>query len=53
MWAAEMADYERNLSIARAELDEQSWQQAWAEGQAMDMDRAIEYALKEPDPSSN
>jgi tetratricopeptide (TPR) repeat protein len=53
MWAAEMADYERNLSIARAELDEQSWQQAWAEGEAMDMDRAIEYALKEPDPSSN
>jgi len=47
MWAAALADYERNLSIARAELDEQSWQQAWAEGKEMDIDRAIEYALKE------
>jgi predicted ATPase/class 3 adenylate cyclase len=51
MWAAEMADYERNLSIARAELDEQSWQQAWVEGEAMDIERAIDYALKDPDSS--
>ncbi len=45
MWAAEIADYDRNLSEARAGLDEQNWQRAWAEGAAMDMERAIEYAL--------
>jgi predicted ATPase/class 3 adenylate cyclase len=46
-WAAEKADYERNLSLARTELDEESWQRAWAEGEAMDVEQAIAYALRE------
>jgi predicted ATPase/class 3 adenylate cyclase len=49
MWAAEIAEYERNLSIARSQLDEQSWQQAWTEGEAMDMEQAVAYALKDTD----
>lgn len=45
-WPAERADYERNLAIARAQLDEQSWQKAWEEGREMNVIQAIEYALE-------
>jgi predicted ATPase/class 3 adenylate cyclase len=53
-WAAEHADYERNLESARAQLDEATWETAWQEGRAMAlgerrMERAIEYALGEND----
>ncbi|MFL5734319.1 MAG: hypothetical protein ACJ78Q_14120, partial [Chloroflexia bacterium] len=47
MWPAERADYERNVAIARAQLDKQTWEKAWQEGQAMSMEQAIEYALAE------
>jgi DNA-binding CsgD family transcriptional regulator len=35
------------LAMARSQLDEVSWQEAWAEGRAMPMEAAIEYALSE------
>ena len=43
---AERPDYERNLAAARAQLDEVTWQTAWAEGQAMTQEQAIAYALE-------
>jgi serine/threonine-protein kinase PknK len=38
------------LATARSRLDEPSWAEAWAEGRAMSMERAIEYALSEEQP---
>ena len=35
------------LAAAHARLDEASWRAAWAEGRAMSMERATEYALSE------
>jgi DNA-binding CsgD family transcriptional regulator len=36
---------------ARSKLEEGAWAKAWEEGQAMSMERAIEYALSEEEPS--
>jgi tetratricopeptide (TPR) repeat protein len=44
MWPAERADYERNLSAARARVDDATWQAAYAEGRAMSMEQAVAYA---------
>jgi predicted ATPase/class 3 adenylate cyclase/Tfp pilus assembly protein PilF len=46
MWPAERAEYERNTSVLRAQVDEARWQKAWAEGSAMGMEQATEYALR-------
>jgi non-specific serine/threonine protein kinase len=35
------------LAAARSQLDEASWEEAWAEGRAMSMEQAIDYALSE------
>jgi non-specific serine/threonine protein kinase len=35
------------IDAARAQLDEETWEAAWAEGQAMTQEEAIEYALSE------
>ncbi len=43
------ANYERNLSIVREQLDEASVAATWAEGRAMTMEQAIAYALAEPE----
>ncbi len=43
---ADQRDYDLNLAAARAQLDEAAWQAAWAEGRAMSMEQAIEYALE-------
>jgi DNA-binding CsgD family transcriptional regulator len=40
------------LVMARSQLDEASWRAAWAEGRAMSMDQAIDYALSEEKPTS-
>jgi predicted ATPase/class 3 adenylate cyclase len=45
MWAAERADYERNLLAARPQLDDDTWEAALAEGRAMTIEQATEYAL--------
>jgi predicted ATPase len=52
MYAAELADYERNLANARAQLDgrrarEAVWEKAWQEGRAMSIEQAVAYALEE------
>jgi len=39
--------YEQGLSLARAQLGEEVFEKAWAEGRAMSMEEAIEYALEE------
>jgi DNA-binding CsgD family transcriptional regulator/tetratricopeptide (TPR) repeat protein len=38
------------LADARSRLDETSWRAAWAEGRAMSMEQAIDYALSEQKP---
>src|SRR5262249_16793287 len=38
------AEYERGVAAARAQLDETAFKRAWAEGHAMGMEQAIEYA---------
>ncbi len=45
-------EYERNLAIARAQLDDAAFHVAWAEGKAMTMEQAINYALVQPVESS-
>jgi predicted ATPase/DNA-binding SARP family transcriptional activator/DNA-binding CsgD family transcriptional regulator len=39
------------LVAARSQLDEASWEAAWAQGRAMSMEQAIEYALSEEKPT--
>ena len=39
------ADTERDLAAARAQLDEEGFAAAWAEGQAMPLEQAVAYAL--------
>ena len=38
------------MATARSQLDEASWEEAWAEGRAMSMEQAIDYALSEEKP---
>jgi non-specific serine/threonine protein kinase len=38
------------LAASRTQLDETSWRAAWAEGRAMSMEQAIEYAFSEEQP---
>jgi len=45
-------DYERHLTAARAQLDEAAWEKAWAEGQVMALEEAVEYALSEEEPTA-
>ena len=40
------ANYDRGVTAARSELGEEAFAAAWAEGQAMSMEEAIEYALQ-------
>ena len=42
---ADQPDYERQLSLLRAQLDEAAFSAAWAEGQAMTLEQTIEYVL--------
>ena len=43
----ERARYERELAAARAQLDAESWDRAWAEGRAMSLEEAVADALAE------
>ena len=40
-------NYEGCLAAARSQLDEEIWSGTWAEGKAMPLERALEYALSE------
>ncbi|MDQ5851245.1 MAG: AAA family ATPase [Chloroflexota bacterium] len=37
--------FERYMAVARAQLDDATWEVAWAEGRAMSLEHAIAYAL--------
>jgi predicted ATPase len=39
--------YEHGLSVARGELGDELFEKVWAEGRAMSMEQAIEYALED------
>jgi tetratricopeptide (TPR) repeat protein len=45
MWPAERVEWERHIAIARAQLEEATWEAAWQEGVAMKPERAVDYAL--------
>jgi len=42
---SKQADYERCVALTRARLDEATFTSAWAEGRAMTLEQAIDYAL--------
>jgi hypothetical protein len=44
---ADLIEYDRNLAAVRSQLDEATFAQAWAEGQAMTLEQAMAYALKD------
>ena len=45
---ADRAEWERDERIARAQLDGATFNAAWAKGQKMTLDKAIDYALENP-----
>jgi non-specific serine/threonine protein kinase len=45
----ERIEYERELGGLRAGMDEKIFHLLWAEGQSMNMDQAIDFALGEPE----
>src|SRR5215207_3721778 len=47
IYAPDRCVYQDQVSAARAQLDQEAWEAAWAEGRAMTSERAIEYALLE------
>ena len=42
-----VTDYEGRLGIVRSQLDGEAYSEAWAEGKAMALERAVEYTLSE------
>jgi predicted ATPase/DNA-binding CsgD family transcriptional regulator len=53
LYPAERADHERALAAVRAALSDQRFTRAWAEGQAMTLDRTTEYALASEDTGAS
>jgi hypothetical protein len=47
MTASERVEYDREVSDLRANMDETSFAKAWAEGRAMTMEQAIEFAVED------
>jgi hypothetical protein len=43
---ADRPDYESNIAVTRAQLDLTTFEMAWAEGRAMTLDQAVEFALE-------
>jgi DNA-binding NarL/FixJ family response regulator len=50
MWPTDQVEFDRNVDATRALLDEESFAQAWTEGQGMSLDEALAYALGEQFP---
>jgi hypothetical protein len=44
---------DRQLAAAREDLDERTWEEAWAEGRAMTTEEAVAYALENQYPESS
>ena len=47
------ADHDRYVTAVRVQLDEATFQSAWAEGRAMPLERAIDYALEKTSPDQH
>jgi hypothetical protein len=47
MQGGDRPPYERGIASARYQLEEEAFEKAWAEGQAMTMEQIIAYALEE------
>jgi predicted ATPase/DNA-binding CsgD family transcriptional regulator len=43
---ADMPDFERNIAAVRAQLDPEIFQAAWANGRALSLEQAVEFALE-------
>ena len=52
LYPCDRAATEAALADARSALGEEAFAQAWAEGQAMSLEQAVEYALRDDDPHS-
>jgi len=48
VWPPERPQYERYLASAREQLHKAAWEVAWAEGRAMSIEAAIDYAFEGP-----
>jgi predicted ATPase len=46
-WLHREAQFERDATLARSQLDPDAWHAAWEAGRAMTLDQAVEYALEE------
>jgi len=46
LWPSNRADYERNLSVARASLSSEAFDAARAKGRAMSLEQAYTYAME-------
>jgi len=46
-WRHDEAGYERDVALARSQLDPEAWREAWEAGCAMTLEQAVEYALAE------
>jgi hypothetical protein len=44
---------DRQLAAAREDIDERTWEEAWAEGRAMTTEKAAAYALEGQNPESS
>ena len=51
LWAHMPTDFKGRLAATRSQLDLDSWEAAWSEGRKMVLDRAVEYALEQEEPS--
>jgi DNA-binding CsgD family transcriptional regulator len=52
-WSTERLLHEPQLVAARSRMDEATWDTAFAEGKAMGLERAVEYALSEEPTASS
>src|SRR5207247_10617883 len=53
IWAHDRPDHERCVAAAREILGEEAFAAAWAEGRALSLDAAVEYALEEDTQPGN
>jgi non-specific serine/threonine protein kinase len=50
--ASERSLYRRQAADARSRLETEAWKKAWAQGRAMTLEQAVEYALEGQNPTS-
>ena len=50
--ASDRSVHQRQVTDARVRLETEAWQGAWAQGRAMTLEQAVEYALEGQNPAS-